>query len=238
MGCFFYLLNYKTYERQLNEILKKRVCQAIKENKLIAIVRDVPLDKIVSLAQALYDGGIRLLEITYFADGSVADTTVAEAIKLLAETFKEKMYIGAGTVLTVSQVKLTYDAGGCFIISPNVSESVINETCKLDMVSIPGALTPTEIVNAKEFGADFIKLFPITTLGTSYVKAIKAPLTNVDLLAVGGIDENNMADYLNVGISGFGVGTNIINKKMIKEGDFEGITQLAKKYMAVLNGGN
>ena len=149
---------------------------------------------------------------------------------MLTNHFKDKLYIGAGTVLTKKQVKLTKKAGGQFIISPNTDEKVIKSTSKLDMVSIPGALTPTEIVHAKNCGADFVKLFPVTSLGTEYIKAVKAPLKNIDILAVGGIDENNMSDYISAGVCGFGVGSNITDKKMIMENNWEGITKLAKKY--------
>ena len=104
------------------------------------------------------------------------------------------------------------------------------------MVSIPGALTPTEIQQAHLSGADFVKLFPISSLGPDYVKAVKAPLSNVKLLAVGGITENNMADYLKSGGCGFGVGSNIVKMSMVDNDDYEGITALAKKYVAIVGG--
>ena len=102
------------------------------------------------------------------------------------------------------------------------------------MVSMPGALTPSEAEKAHIFGADFVKLFPASNFGPEYVKAVKAPLSHIKFTAVGGIDENNMADYIKVGVSGFGVGTNIVNKKMLEENDYEGITLLAEKYVSVL----
>ena len=141
------------------------------------------------------------------------------------------MYIGAGTVLTADQVRLTRAAGGSFIILPDVNEEVIRETYRLGMVSMPGALTPTEIAAADEYGADFVKLFPISNLGAGYVKAVKAPLSNVKLLAVGGIDENNMQEYLDVGVCGFGIGSNLTDKKMIEAEDWDGITRLAEKFV-------
>ena len=95
------------------------------------------------------------------------------------------------------------------------------------MVSIPGVLTPSEITMAVRNGADFVKLFPVTNMGPEYIKAIKAPLSGIKMLAVGGVDETNMADYLKVGISGFGIGSNIVNKKMIEAKDFAGITELS-----------
>lgn len=215
--------------------MKNTVIKAIEEYKIIAILRGIPKEKIIPTAEALYNGGIRLLELTYSAGGNVSDEETAESIKMLAEHFKDRMYIGAGTVLTPKQVELTKCANGLFAISPNTDEQVIAECSKLGLVSIPGALTPTEIVAADKFGADFVKLFPITSLGTEYVKAVKAPLSHIKFLAVGGINESNMNDYLSVGVCGFGIGSNITDKKMISEGNWEGITALAKKYTEVID---
>lgn len=213
----------------LEEIIK-----TIEQEKLIVILRGIEKDKLIPLAEAMYKGGVRLLEVTYSANGKVSDEETAENIKALAEHFKGKMYIGAGTVIKESQVELTKNAGGQFIISPDTYESVIKKTKELDMVSMPGALTPSEIQTAHRAGADFVKLFPITNLGTGYVKAVKAPLSHIKFLAVGGIDENNVKDYLKVGVSGFGVGSNITNKKMIESCDWDGITALAKKYVLAI----
>ena len=132
---------------------------------------------------------------------------------------------------------LTQKAGGKFIISPNADKKIIKLTNKCGLVSMPGALTPSEICDAHNWGADFVKLFPITNLGTDYVKAVKAPLNNINLLAVGGIDENNIPDYLKVGISGFGVGSNIVKQDLIENDDYIGISKLAENYVKVINNG-
>ena len=213
--------------------MRSRVIEAIEREKIIVIVRGVAADKLIPLAEAMYEGGIRLLEVTYSADGSVSDEETAKNIEMLSKHFEGRMYIGAGTVITEKQVELTKKAGGKFIISPDTYENVIRKTRELDMVSMPGALTPTEIQKAHRCGADFVKLFPITNLGTEYVKAVKAPLSHIKFLAVGGINENNMADYLKAGVCGFGIGSNIVNKKLIDSGDYASITQLAKKYTGV-----
>ena len=214
--------------------MRNKVIQAIEKEKLIVIVRGVEKEKLIPLAEAMYQGGIRLLEVTYSANGAVSDEETSENIKMLATHFEGRMYVGAGTVLSERQVELTRAAGGCFIISPDAYAPVIEKTRKLGMVSIPGALTPTEIAQAHRTGADFVKLFPITSLGASYVKAVRAPLSHIKLLAVGGVDENNMDAYLKAGISGFGVGSNIIDKRMLAEENYEGITALARSYMAVV----
>lgn len=215
---------------------KNDVIKLIDSEKIIVIVRGVDKKDLIPLAKSMYDGGIRLLEVTYSANGSVTDEETADNVKLLADYFGDKMVIGAGTVLTEKQVELTYNAGGKFIISPDTYDKVIKKSVELGLVSMPGALTPTEIQTANRLGADYVKLFPITNLGVGYLKAVKAPLSHVKLLAVGGVDENNMSDYLSAGINGFGIGSNIVNKNLIKSGNFEKITDLARKYVKVVKG--
>jgi len=214
--------------------MKNQVIKRILEEKIVVIVRGIASDKIIPLAEAMYEGGIRALEITYNASNMDENAEVAGNIKKLVDHFGDRMIIGAGTVLTTEQVELTKAAGGTFIISPNAKEEIIRKTCELGMVSIPGALTPTECVDAYDAGADFVKLFPITNLGSSYVKAIKAPLSHIRFLGVGGIDENNMEEYLKAGVCGFGIGSNIVNKKLIEAGDFEAITELARVFTSRL----
>lgn len=213
----------------------QEIIQTIKTSKIIAIVRGVESSRLIPLAEALYDGGIRLMEITYSADGSVSDSETADNIGSLTKHFKGKMYIGAGTVLTEDQVKKTFNDGGQFIISPNTDSEVIKYTKKLGMVSIPGALTPSEAETAKLAGADFVKLFPITSMGASYVKAITAPLSHILFLAVGGVTPQNVREYLDAGVCGFGIGSNIINKDYISSGDYGKITELAREYFSAIN---
>lgn len=216
--------------------MRETVIKGIEENRLIAILRGVDREQLIPLCEALYKGGVRLLEITYTAGGG-ADAETYESIKMLSEHFSDRLLIGAGTVMTKKQVALTAEAGGKFIISPSTSAAIIKKTRRCGLVSIPGALTPTEIAYAKYLGADFVKLFPITSLGVEYVKAVRAPLSDVKLLAVGGINDKNISDYLRAGVCGFGVGSNITDKKMIKACDYDGIAELAARYVeAVQNG--
>ncbi len=212
-------------------VMREDIIQKILEEKLIVIVRGLEKDKMIPLAEAMYEGGIRLIEVTYSANGSIPDEVTAECIRSIQEHFGGKMLVGAGTVLNEKQVEMTKAAGGSFIISPNVKEAVIKKTRELDMVSMPGALTPTEIEDAHEMGADFVKLFPVSTLGPEYVKAVCAPLSHIRLLAVGGVDHNNLKDYLKVGVCGFGMASNIVDKKMVAEGNYAGITELARCYV-------
>lgn len=215
---------------------KQEVIDLIKKEKIIVIVRDVEKDKLIPLAEAMYNGGIRLLEITYDANQSPTDEQTAQNIKMLADHFKDKMLIGSGTTVKESQVELTKNAGGKFIISPDTYDAVIKKTCECGLVSIPGAVTPSEIQTAHRCGADFVKIFPSVNLGASYIKAVSAPLSNIKFLAVGGIDETNMKDYLKAGVCGFGIGSNITNKKMIKENNWDEISKLAEKYVSAVRG--
>ncbi len=212
----------------------EKIIEAIEKEKIIVIVRGTAKEKLIPLAQAMYDGGIRLLEVTFDATGKVSDEETAANIGALVEYFDGKMLIGAGTVLKTSQVELVAKAGGSFIISPNTDEQVIKKTRELGMVSMPGAVTPTEIQQAHNFGASFVKLFPAGNLGPDYVKAVRAPLSHIKLTAVGGIHDGNMVDYIKAGASGFGIGTNIVDKKLVEAEDYAGITALAEKYVAVL----
>ena len=184
----------------------------------------------------MLDGGIRIIECTYDACGKISDEETAENIKILSDFFKDKMVVGAGTVLTQKQVELKKQAGGKLIISPDTNYEIIKRTNELDLVSIPGAMTPSEIAYAQRMGADFVKVFPVNFAGgAEYIKAVKAPLSNVRLLAVNGVNAENLQEYINAGACGFGIGSGIVNKEMINTNNFEGITKLAEEYTAGLN---
>lgn len=209
---------------------RETVLEWIRENKIVIILRGVGKEKVLKLAEALYEGGIRLVEVTFDQKKQVSDRETAEIIGELVRHFGDRMAIGAGTVLTKEQVQLVHEAGGTFIISPDVCEEVIRETRALNMVSLPGALTPTEIMTAKRFGADMVKLFPAGEMGISYIKAVKAPLSEVELIAVGGINIENIRDYAKAGVSGFGISTGILKKDLLEAENYEGIQALAKAF--------
>lgn len=209
----------------------KNTIDTILKEKIIVIVRGIGREKLLQFAEAAYKGGIRLLECTFDATGNTPDETIAANIEILAKHFEGKMLIGAGTVLTEKQVELTKNAGGKFIISPDTCPEVIKETKKLGLVSIPGAFTPSEAVIAYKAGADFVKLFPITSMGPKYLKDIKAPLSHIKFLAVGGINADNITEYLSVGACGVGIGSDIANKKLIEANNFDVIEENARRYV-------
>lgn len=215
--------------------MREAVIRAVEREKIIAIVRGAAPEQCMQVAQALYDGGIRLMEITYNQSAPQSFRTTADAIAEVAKAFEGRMLVGAGTVTTPELVVMTARAGGRFTISPDCNEAVIRRTRELDMVSMPGALTPSEVMQAYWAGADFIKLFPASAMGPAYVKSILAPLSHVKLLAVGGINENNVADYLKAGMYGAGIGGNLADKKWIEAGEYHKITETAQKIVAAVH---
>lgn len=216
--------------------MRELVLRTAEKEKIIAIVRGVESEKCMKVAQALYDGGIRMMEITYNQKAPESWQTTANAIGAIAENFKGKMLVGAGTVTTPELVELTAKHGGLFIISPDTNEAVIRRTRELGLVSMPGAFTPTEVLQAHDAGADVVKLFPAGAMGTGYLKAICAPISHVKIMAVGGINEKNAADFIAAGAVGVGVGGNLANKDWIDSGAFHKITEVAAALVAAVHG--
>lgn len=212
---------------------KTQIIKTIEKNKIIAILRKIPAKDFEETVQALYKGGIRMMEVTFDPSGEMPEEETLRQIRFIAEHYKDVMP-GAGTVLTVTQVEKACDAGAKYIISPNTNESVIKATLERGLVSMPGAFTPTEAVNANLWGADFVKLFPIGKMGSGYVKDVAAPLSHIKFLAVGGIDDANIREYLDAGCVGAGVGSSLVNKKLISAGEFEKLEELAARYVVAV----
>lgn len=209
---------------------REELMQAVEANKIIVILRGLTAEQLLPTVAAMEAGGIRMVEVTFDQSGKISDETTAANIKMLSDTFAGRVHIGAGTVMTTEQVQLAYDAGAEYIISPDTFEEVIKKTRALGMLSMPGAFTPTEAAMAHRYGADYVKLFPNSELGISYVKAIMAPLSHIKFLSVGGVNEKNLAEYLAAGVCGVGVGSAIVDKKAITSGDFEAVTRMARAY--------
>jgi 2-dehydro-3-deoxyphosphogluconate aldolase/(4S)-4-hydroxy-2-oxoglutarate aldolase len=207
------------------------VISRIRRRKIIAIVRGQPADALLPLAAALLAGGIEMMEITFSQKDSPLFHETAAGIRTLAKAFAGRLSVGAGTVMNREQARMACDAGAEYIISPNADARVIEETRKLGLVSLPGAMTPGEIAFAHEAGADFVKVFPAGILGAEYIKAVRAPLTHIPLMAVGGVDEKNVRAFMKAGVSGVGVGGRLVNAEWIAQGRFDGITRLAEEYV-------
>ncbi len=209
----------------------KEALARIQKEKLVAILRGVPMDRIDGVVGALVRGGVRVLEFTFDHDQPDCVAANAAKIRYTVEKFGDQVLVGCGTALTVEEVEAAHDAGACLVISPNVDMAVIRRSKQLDMVSMPGALTPTEVVAAYNMGADIVKLFPAGELGLGYIKAVRGPLGYIPMSAVGGVKPENVKDFLNAGVCGFGVGGQLVLSKAVKSGDDAAIEARAKEFV-------
>ena len=176
---------------------------------LIAILRGITTDKVLDIADILIDNGFNIIEIPMNSPNPL------KSIQLLVDKYSKKALIGAGTVLNLKEVQHVFNTGAKLIVSPNTNHDVIKETKKLKMVSIPGCFTPSEALSALNSGADALKFFPASSLGTNTFNAINQILPkNTKCFAVGGINSSNMKEWVDTNISGFGIGSNIYNPKM------------------------
>lgn len=207
----------------------------IQTHKICAIARKVAVADIVETARALFEGGVRSLEITFDQASSTCIEDTTRSIALVQESMKGTMLIGAGTVSTISQAEAAAKAGASFALAPDTNVDVIKRVKELGMLSIPGASTPTEILTAYRAGADIVKLFPAGNLGLAYVKAIRGPINHVLLMAVGGINENNFIEFLDNGFCSCGIGSNIVRNDLIVAKKYGELTLLAKTFTDQIN---
>ena len=210
--------------------MREAIIQKILDEKVIAIVRGYYEDECLQLAKALHAGGINLLEVTFDQKDAGERMRTVHTLKMLNGELGNNMVFGAGTVTTVEMVHMAKEGGARFIISPDTDAEVIRATVEQGMVSIPGALTPTEIKQAHLYGADFVKLFPAGNMGASYLKAVTAPLSHIRILAVGSVDGSNVQEYLAAGAVGAGVASCLFKKEWIKAGQWDRITEASKHF--------
>lgn len=211
--------------------MRDKVIQEILDHRIIAIVRGVETDKAVKVAEALYAGGIRLVEVTFNQKDPASFTATAQSIRAIREAMGDDMLVGAGTVTSVDLVNTAYEAGASYIISPDTDKAVIQRTRQLGLVSIPGAYTPTEAKRAHNTGADFVKLFPCVGEAAAYLKALCAPLNHIRFMAVGGVTAENAAEFIRAGAVGLGVGGSLVNKKWVDAGEYFRITEEAQRFL-------
>ena len=208
---------------------KQQVVGSVLDGRIIAIIRGFAPDVCLKLAEAYARGGIRLVEVTFNQKSPETWKDTAAAIRAIKERFSGSVRVGAGTVLAEEQLDMCEQAGGEYMITPNVNTALIRECVRRGLVAMPGALTPSEAVDAWEAGASFVKIFPAGSLGPAYVKAVRAPLSHIPFLAVGGISPENVADFMRVGCVGAGVGGNLTNKEWIAAGEWSRIEDVARQ---------
>ncbi|MGD6767884.1 bifunctional 4-hydroxy-2-oxoglutarate aldolase/2-dehydro-3-deoxy-phosphogluconate aldolase [Mammaliicoccus lentus] len=202
----------------------------IKETKIIAIIRNAKPDDILPIVKSLYKSGIRAIEITMNSPKAL------ESIELVATEMKDKVVVGAGTVLDAESARLAILSGATFILSPTLNKETIQMTKKYGAVSIPGALSPTEILDAYEYGGDIIKVFPTTSMGPEYIKDLQGPLPQIPLLPTGGIDLNNIEQFMKDGAVGVGLGSSLVNTKLeANEEYYKNLEETAKQFSDIVH---
>lgn len=208
---------------------REEVLRQIKEIGVLPVVRAQSADEAERVVEAIKAGGVSLLEITMTVPRAV------DVIARLTERYGADAIIGAGTVLDAETARACIMAGAQFIVSPALNLQTI-EMCKRYSVAVlPGALTPTEVVTAWQAGADMVKVFPCGALGgASYLKALKAPLPQIDLIPTGGVSLKTAADFVKAGASALGVGADLVDLKALKAGQAELITERARQYVEIV----
>ncbi len=195
---------------------------------IVAVVRTPSPETAKQGVEACIAGGIDVVEVTFTVPNAV------DVIRSLAESIGPDVILGAGTVTDAGKARSAIEAGAQFIVAPNTDPETIETAAALDAVTIPGALTPTEVVVAVNAGADAVKIFPASAFGPSYIKAIRGPLPDVKLVPTGGIDLGNIPDYVKAGACMFGIGGNLVDLKLIEAGDYDAIADRARAYIDVI----
>ncbi|WP_126425433.1 bifunctional 4-hydroxy-2-oxoglutarate aldolase/2-dehydro-3-deoxy-phosphogluconate aldolase [Brevibacillus marinus] len=196
---------------------------------VVAVIRGAKPDKIMAVAKALYEGGVTTLEIT------VETPKVLSLIEQVASEYGDRLVVGAGTVLDPETARAAIMAGAQFIFSPTVNPQTIRITKRYGVVSIPGALTPTEILTAYENGADVVKVFPASVFGPGYLKDVHGPLPHIPLMPTGGVDLSNAAAYIKAGAVAVGVGSSLVSfKGEVDEAYLSNLTRTARRFVEIV----
>jgi len=206
----------------------KEVMDRVKELGIVAVVRGKSEEEVHKIVESLVAGGITGIEITF---------TVPNALKVIESVhvrFGDRILLGAGTVLTPAEAAAAIANHARYIVSPCVNLQIISLCNAEDITVMPGAMTPTEVVTAWRSGADCVKLFPAEILGVAYLKALKAPLPDVPLMPTGGVNVDNVAEWLDAGACALGVGSALVDKKAVAEKNFSKLTETAQRFVKAL----
>jgi 2-dehydro-3-deoxyphosphogluconate aldolase/(4S)-4-hydroxy-2-oxoglutarate aldolase len=196
---------------------------------LIPVLRARNAAQAHAIVKAMMDGGVTVVEVTMTVPGAI------DVLKQLKKEYGSALLLGSGTVTTAAQAEATIAAGAEFVVSPSFHHSVVAKTKALGKLSIPGALTPTEVVTARNAGADYVKIFPCSAMGgASYLKSLLAPFPHIKLIPTGGVTLLTAESFLKAGARALGVGSDLVNLAAIDAGTPETISETARAYLKVL----
>ncbi|MDU2065440.1 MAG: bifunctional 4-hydroxy-2-oxoglutarate aldolase/2-dehydro-3-deoxy-phosphogluconate aldolase [Sporomusaceae bacterium] len=205
--------------------------QIIKDTGIVVVLRGLTETETVHTVEALYNGGIRAIEVTFNTPGA------ASIIEKINKEFKDRIIVGAGTVLSTEQAAMAMASGAEFVLAPNVDLDVIRLVKQYGKLMVPGAFTPTEVLACYKAGADMVKVFPVSSVGPNYIKDLKGPYDHMDLMPVGGVTIKNAKAFMEAGSVAVGVGSSLSPKDLITAGKYDEITQIAKAFMAEVAAG-
>jgi len=204
---------------------KSEIISLLTNPGIIAVVRAQKAEQVIPLSEALIAGGVIAIEITMTTPNAI------EAIRDARKKLGERAVIGVGTVLNEKVCREAIEAGAEFVVTPICRTEFVAIARAADRPIMLGAYTPTEAQTAHEAGADFIKIFPADTLGPGYIKALRAPLPHLKIVPTGGVDVNNVGDFFKAGCAAVGVGGSMVTAKMLQEGDWAGLTKVAREFV-------
>ena len=208
---------------------KSAVIEKIRGTGIIPVVRAQSADEAMKAIDAIREGGISILEITMTVPGAVG------VIEEVSQRYGDEAVVGAGTVLDGETARACILAGARFVVSPSLNLETIEVCRRYGIAVMPGALTPTEVVQAWSAGADFVKVFPAGAVGgASYIKSLKAPLPQIELVPTGGVSLKTAADFIKAGASALGVGADLVDVKAIREGQQGVITERAREFVRIV----
>lgn len=206
---------------------KHEALRRVLKSRIVAVIRADDGSLLAEVAEALADGGVDVLEVTF---------TVPRADRVIdqvAQRLGDRVLLGAGTVLDAETARVAMLAGAEFVVSPCVRPDVIQLCQRYDKLVMPGAMTPTEVLQAWELGGDIVKVFPSDALGPSYLKALHGPLPQVLLMPTGGVGLDNAADYLQAGACALGVGSTLVNARAVRDRDLDGMRDRARQFVEI-----
>ena len=208
---------------------KTEVLKTIRDIGIIPVVRAQSADEAMQAIDAIREGGISILEITMTVPGAIG------VIEQVCARYGAEAVVGAGTVLDAETARACILAGARFVVSPSLNVETIEMCSRYGIAVMPGALTPTEVVQAWSAGADFVKVFPAGAVGgASYIKSLKAPLPQIELVPTGGVSLKTAADFIKAGASALGVGADLVDVKAIREGQQSVITERAREFVRIV----
>lgn len=206
---------------------KQRILSSILDIGILPIVRADSNEQALQAAKAICRGGVQTLEVTMTVPGAI------RVLEKVADEYGDEIVLGAGTVLDAETARACILAGAQFLVSPSLDVPTIEMSSRYSKISIPGALTPTEIHRAWDAGADLVKIFPVGNVGgPSYIKAVKAPLPQVLMVATGGVNIENIAEFFEAGASVVAVGADIVSKQALETGDYSKIENKTKEFLS------